>query len=245
MRKILLFSGFIILIFSVSHAQNLSLGWINGHINNGDTIEYIADTGYYVTTYSYVDCTNHGASTSNVKVRKFDLDTVAGTENAFCWDICYQPPIHVSNGFIPMIKDSLYSNFIGDYKPRGHCGISYVMYTFFNVADANDTISVVVKYNGSCSSGIEVNSQKVEFSNAFPNPADDQVSFTYSRPASSIEDCRLIIRDMVGNIVFDLPLTVKSGTLKVNTNDLNSGLYFYSLMVGDQFRFTKKLIIRH
>ena len=48
---------------------------------------------------------------------------------------------------------------------------------------------------------------------------------------------------MVGKIVKETELTDKKGTAKINVDDLNSGIYFYSFIVDGKAISTKKLVI--
>jgi hypothetical protein len=243
MKRGILFLGLSMFIFITAYAQSLSLSWSGGAISNGQTITIIGDTAG--TVFSEVDITNNGTDTLSVKVKKKELSLVSGSENSFCWLNCYLPNIYVSPYFINMIPDSLYIDFSGEYKAHGNVGASQVMYTFYDMNNVNDSVCVIVNYDCSMSSVPDLGKVNVEFSNAFPNPADAYTSFTYSFPASSTPNSRLIVRDLVGNIVAESNLTDQNGTIKIYTEKLNDGVYFYSLLLEDQVYLTRKLIVRH
>jgi hypothetical protein len=243
MKKTLLLLAVSLCFCLNTPAQNLSLSWISGPINNGDTIRASGDTTGTVS--AYVDCKNESSSTITVKVRKKELMITQGTANYFCWANCYTPPVFVSPTGIDIPGDSVCHNFSGDYKAQGHVGNSYVLYTFFNISNANDTISVVVEYDCSLSGIGTVSSENVEFSNAYPNPAGDQTFFSFNLPTTAVNNSEIVLRDMLGNLVSYLRIIEKNGTIKLPTDKLNNGVYFYSLVIDEKVVLTKKLIIRH
>ncbi len=244
MRKFLLFVTASLLFFVTAYAQSLSLSWDDGAITNGQTITVTGDTSG--TVYAYLKCTNSNASTLSVKVKKKHISIVPGSENYFCWMNCYIPTVFVSTYYIDIQKDSTANDFSGDYKAHGNIGVSTVMYTFYDMSNVNDSACVIVNYD--CSLGLSVpeNSSvaKVDFSNAYPNPANSQTSFTYAIPDSE-GNAHLVIRDMVGGVVSDIELTENNGSLKIETSKLSDGVYFYSLMLDGQPYMTKKLVIKH
>jgi hypothetical protein len=244
MRKIILMAGVFFLFYLSSSAQNLSLIKNGVSVSDGDTLNITGDTSYTNTVSEVIYCKNTSSGTLGVKVRKKELSIVPGSQNTFCWVLCYPNSVMVSPDTIFIPAGDTCKSFKGDYKPRGHMGISYIRYRFFVESDTTDSISVVVKYDCSLSAIGEIAADRIEFANAYPNPADNHVFFNYSIPPST-KDCRLILRDMLGNLVSDLPINEKTGTSKVLTEDLNNGVYFYSLLINDKAYLTRKLIIRH
>jgi hypothetical protein len=244
MKKGILFLGLSTLLFVTAYAQSLSLSWTGGALTNGQTITVVGDTSG--TVYSYVDCTNNGVDSISVKVKKIEISLVAGSENTFCWVNCYLPTTYISDYEIKIGPGAVCNEFSGEYKAKGNIGISSVMYVFYNRSNPNDSVSVIINYDCSLGSAIpEVSQSSVEFSNAYPNPAGNVTSFSFSLPDVAVKEHRLIIRDMVGNIVYDEKLIDKTGTIKVNTAVLRDGVYFYSLMLEGQAYLTRKLIIKH
>jgi hypothetical protein len=243
MRKRLLFVLISLFFFASAYAQSLSLSWTGGPIANGQNITIVGDTAG--TVYSYVDCQNTSAATLTVKVKKKHITIVPGSENSFCWVTCYLPSVYVSAYSVDIAADSIAHDFSGEYKAKGNIGMTTVMYTFYDEANESDSAWLFINYD--CTLGSSVLEAKpegrVEFSNAYPNPANNQTSFTYTLPSTE-ESARLVIRDMVGNIVSNIKLE-STGTLKVETSSLSDGVYFYSLMLDEQPYFTKKLVVKH
>lgn len=243
MRKRLLFVILSLFFFVTAYAQSLSLSWSGGPIANGQNITIVGDTGG--TVYSYVDCENTSATTMTVKVKKKHVTIVPGSENSFCWVTCYLPSVYVSSYSVSIDPDSISHEFSGEYKAKGNIGLSTIMYTFYDEGNEADSAWLLINYDCTLGSGIETAPEAViDFSSAYPNPANAHTSFTYFIPASE-GTARLVIRDMVGNIISNIKLTESTGTLKIETSSLSDGVYFYSLMLDEQPYFTRKLVVKH
>lgn len=78
--------------------------------------------------------------------------------------------------------------------------------------------------------------------NSFPNPANDQMVFTCTKPFQ-VGD-RLIISDMFGKIVFDK--TVLESTVKVNTSGFANGTYICKIVNSYNVQYyTDKFTVQH
>lgn len=86
--------------------------------------------------------------------------------------------------------------------------------------------------------------KSIEFSNPFPNPANQQTRINFQLPSDNSE-ARVMLRNLLGSVVKDFKVRGVETRLFINTADLNSGLYFYSVMFENRILFTKKLIVRH
>ena len=84
----------------------------------------------------------------------------------------------------------------------------------------------------------------IEFSNPFPNPANNQTGINFQLPTPNSE-ARIMLRNLLGSIVKEIRVTGTENKYSINTSDLNSGLYFYSVMFENKILFTKKLIVKH
>lgn len=115
--------------------------------------------------------------------------------------------------------------------------VTYRVYLADNKADFS---LVTIKYT--CATGIrEENATLGTLSNAYPNPANSNFSVDFNMPSfarSQIEVC-----DLFGKKLIEFPLQKNAGTATINTSSLTPGIYFYTLMVGNQRAVTKRLII--
>lgn len=240
MKKRLLTLLITTMITSLGFSQSLSLSDANGPIANNGTI--IIEGDINTTLVSYVYVTNNSAATITVGVDKEYISVIQGTENTYCWGNCFDSSVYVSPITIPIgagVTNNM--DFIGDYKPHGIVGISTIKYIFYDANNTSDAVAVNVQYSG-ITVGLDELLADVEFSEAYPNPASNHTSFNYVLP-EGVRNARLMIYDMLGNAVKERIITDMEGKIVINTNELTSGLYFYSLVVNDQIAFSKKLII--
>lgn len=84
--------------------------------------------------------------------------------------------------------------------------------------------------------------KKIRFSNAYPNPASVNTQMEYSLPFETTS-ARVIIRNLVGDISIDLSLKDLQGRAVIDLNNLENGVYFYSLIWNETTITTRKLIV--
>ncbi len=87
-------------------------------------------------------------------------------------------------------------------------------------------------------------SDKITISNIYPNPANDQAELDYTI-SPSLRDARLIIYNVLGSQMNELPLSKTERKLRVDTREMPTGLYFYQLSVDGKKVATKKMLVRH
>jgi len=85
---------------------------------------------------------------------------------------------------------------------------------------------------------------KISVSNIYPNPASEYADLDYNITAS-IRDAKVIIYNVLGSQMAELPLSKNDRKLRVNTKDMPTGLYFYQLSLDGQKVATKKMLVRH
>ena len=87
-------------------------------------------------------------------------------------------------------------------------------------------------------------SDKITISNIYPNPANDQAELDYTI-SPSLRDARLIIYNVLGSQMNELPLSKNERKIRVDTREMPTGLYFYQLSVDGKKVATKKMLVRH
>ncbi|MFO8055591.1 MAG: T9SS type A sorting domain-containing protein [Bacteroidales bacterium] len=232
---------FIIGISFSGFAQSLSLMHNQDSLTHGEEVHVYGDTTTNVV-YAYVDVVNNTDFDIDVHVRKYEQTLVGGSENYFCWGQCYPPSAYVSSAAITVDSQSVSYEFEGEYMPHENLGTSKIMYVFFDESDPDDSVAVVVNYVVTPVNMEEAGFEPL-FSAAYPNPSDDQVAFKYELPAT-VRDAKVVIRNMIGAVVKEAPLSGKSGEVTIETGDLNEGMYFYSYILEGKTHSTKKLVIQ-
>lgn len=173
--------------------------------------------------------------------------TVDPTDSTrFCWGgLCYNWPTNLSSLSLAIAPgDTIHYSDFGfhaEFISKMATITRTVHYQWYDIANITDSTGVTIRYNSTV--GIdEMAKVGGTISNAFPNPANLTVSMKYDINEYS-QKGSIVFYDMVGKIVKETELTDKKGTAKINVDDLNSGIYFYSFVVDGKAISTKKLVI--
>jgi hypothetical protein len=146
MKKILLSLICLVTISSVN-SQSFSLQDTNGvAISAGSTISFTGEPTDDIMT-ARIDIKNNSDAAKDVKVKKYHTNVLPNTMNYFCWGLCYSPDVFDSPYSQSIGAGAVSDQFYGDYSPLGVVGNSTIMYTFYNDADRNDSVSVYVEFS--------------------------------------------------------------------------------------------------
>lgn len=240
MKLFLLFS--IIISSSLfSFGQSFELFYNNSLISNGDTISFTSVDNNAIFHFAPW-ITNKSNQVEDVKVRKTETTVVAGSENFFSWVNCYQPNVYVTLDSVPMYPADTNKSFFAAYYSNGFAGTTIVLYTFFNIADSNDSVSVYGKYVAGSGVGIYQSNSIVKISNAFPNPAQNTFYIDYS--IEKAESASIEVLNVSGSIVSRQSLQVTSARANIDISTLKNGIYFYILIVNGKRVSSEKLVIQ-
>jgi len=243
MKKLFLFIYFASIITFIGYSQSLSLLDTLGNplANNSNFTKSGTPSDDEMVALVYVK--NNTQQPLSVKVKKVELSLVDGTINMFCWGLCFAPQVYVSPDSIMIDGDSVNrTDFSGHYIPSSYKGVSVIRYVFFNTANTNDSVCVNISYSA-FPLGISNAQGSAVLSNAYPNPANSNVSFNFNVTGS--ENNSIVIRNILGSVVSAMTLSGNSGKITIDTGDLAEGVYFCSLLINGESTITRKLIIKH
>ena len=180
----------------------------------------------------------------HVKVKKVERSLIHGTLNYFCWGLCYGYTTYISPDSVNIRAGATNTtDFSGHYAPHDSIGFSTIRYVFFDQDHPTDTVCVNVQYD---TRPLGIDNTLLKHNNnisAYPNPADNFTSFVYNLAQGT--SASVIIRNILGSVVKEINLNNPEGKITVNTNDLNDGIYFYSLIENGISLSAKKLIVKH
>ncbi|HNW91031.1 MAG TPA: T9SS type A sorting domain-containing protein [Bacteroidales bacterium] len=243
MKKIILLTFGLLILFFNGSAQNLTLSKNSNSVANGDTLTFTG--GLTTTIAAIVDVKNNSADTLSVKCKRTHIDVIHESENSICWGgSCWPITESVTPDPTIMNPGATSSEFSGDYKANGVAGISIIRYTFFNISDANDTVCFIAKFVSLADFGLNETSNSLMIGGVYPNPADKACFIDYILPVAE-NNAKIIITDMVGNEVKIIPVKEKEGKMRIATYDMPEGVYFYSFIINNKAHYTKKLVVAH
>lgn len=234
------FSTFLLVlaIFSIaSKAQNLSLSNADGPIAPGSTISVTGAINGDIPAYIYI--TNSSNNNIAIKVRKYENYVVTGTENSFCFNgMCFESTMYLSPTTLNIAANTTNQNgFHGTYSPFGNLGTTSITYKIFNNADSTDNVMVTVNYIGTPDGITEKNNNY--FTNFYKNSSGQYV-LSYNLEKNS--ESKLVISNILGQKIKVIDLIDKTSNITVDLNDLNSGIYIYSVINDQKLLITKKFI---
>lgn len=161
----------------------------------------------------------------------------------YCWAQCYDTTVGLSPESLVLPGLTVDSTSFHSYMYTFNtAGTSIVTYTFFDQNNPSDTSVAVIHYDvlNTGISGVE--RSLYSLSAPSPNPSNNMTSFTYAAP---VNNAKLIVRDMIGNIVAEYQLNTTKGMIFVPTSELNSGIYLCSIVSNGSSISSSKLVVSH
>lgn len=235
MKKYYLF--FILLSSSlfVFSQNSLRLYYNDILLANDDSMYFFMDSSQYTAQYVQLAVENISNKNINVKVKKTEISVVPGTENSFCWVMCYDASVLVSTQYITIPAHSINNtDFYGEYYPKGHLGTSIIRYTFFDMNNTSDSASMIAVYVAT-PVGIQEMPTNALIS-LFPNPTNGIVNLNID----VVDNFILEIFNSFGAKVFEEQIQSN----KIDLSILSEGIYFYRLKVGNQLKASNIIVIQ-
>lgn len=112
----------------------------------------------------------------------------------------------------------------------------------YDPQNVSDSASAIITWQNYGVSVKEITSNDVAL-NAYPNPATDQISVSYSIDGNT-NNAELTVFDIVGKKIKSYDLANTKDRLSIDVSDLNSGVYFYSIMVEGKAVKTERVIVK-
>jgi hypothetical protein len=242
MKKVLFLTLIAIATLKNGVAQEIKISRGGIDYTNGtiDAWFDIADyPGTSAFTFSGFIVKNTGSTAKSIRMIRQQVSVLQGTSNYFCWESCYSPNTDTSTGNVNLSPNGEFADMFLDYAPSGQLGTSTVRYLLQNVANLNDTASILVRYSATPTSLNEINAVP-SLSAIYPNPASNQVTVNYNciQVQSSIE-----IKNLLGQVQRILPIVAGSKNINISVADMPEGIYFVTLKSGGNIIDTKRLVV--
>lgn len=218
--------------------------------NNNDTLFLNGDSDWnYDANLSsaFFEVANTGATSKSIKMKRTEVNVVANTKNNTCWVTCPinyltagDQVVYIGGSSANLNAGAADLTFVPKFKANGTQGTSTIRYTFYDEANLNDSIALVIVYNHETAASIEKLNIN-QFTTA-PNPASDQVQISFHSEVN--ESVQLVVRNTNGQILYKEVQNIRFGqnTIHLETSEYPNGLYFISLE-GKSGAFNSKLLI--
>lgn len=230
----------------MSNAQGVvTLTNEDGEVVNGTVIvapcDWVTDT---VSLFSELT----GSSAMTVNVRRYEMWPVAGTNNFFCWGVCYLPvsvgthPTWVSSDYVTMNPGAAYANFHAYHQPQGNTGTMRYKFVWYDVANPNGPDSSWVDIDFCGLVGVPERAAAQPLLNVWPSPTqgqDLQMEYVLDRAGSA----RVVLYNMLGEAMRWSTLGSTQGRIQWSTSDLSPGVYFAALERAGQPLATHRFVV--
>ncbi|MFA8300239.1 MAG: T9SS type A sorting domain-containing protein [Hyphomicrobiales bacterium] len=235
MKKILY--SFALLLFSLStYAQDLTLLHGETEIQNGGTIEVSATPDKF-DVETLLTLKNNTDTEKSCILIKDVTESTEGQDFYFCVGVsCYPPTVDQSESFA--LAADAESEFSVHMSPNNTQGLAVVKYT---IATEGTNFEFTVRYD--IADGINDVFDSHLVSDIYPNPAKSTVNINYDLDPT-YNNVKLSIYNLLGSKVKEFQINSSSNRATFNVENLNSGIYFYSIINNDKTISTKKLVIR-
>ncbi len=211
---------------------------VTGTLSNPD------DTELSITDWEII---NGSSETIAFGCKKIGVSEVPGSTNQFCWGIlcsAFGQGNLTSSQVVTLAPGAYSSTFYAHYRHNDNPGQSIIRYCWFDTNNTSNEFCYDVNFcvDGECIVGVRENTAVGEISNISPNPINGtgNISYSFLSPPSS---GKLSIYNMMGELVKQVSLTKKNGTVMINAVDFVSGIYFCNIENEGKIFETKRLVI--
>ena len=170
----------------------------------------------------------------DVQTLRTNIDFVNGMNAYVCFGTCCDSTIYS----IPCTVEES-EHFSLHLKPNGKFGFCKFKLDF-TAAGQSMTLYVEIEVKS-----LSVKENTTVLLSAYPNPvsANSTVNISYTL-ADKNSNQNLVIRNIMGAVVMNMPLNPYNNVVSIETSILKSGVYFYTIENNNQISAAKKLIVK-
>jgi hypothetical protein len=118
-------------------------------------------------------------------------------------------------------------------------------FEIFQKGSAHDIVdrSVAISVDEKPGRSVIFQSKDISIQDVYPNPVQTQASIDYKLHSESVK-ARLTLHNILGKIMGDYDLPASETRVKIQADELTSGVYFYTVYIDNSGVLTRKLIVR-
>jgi hypothetical protein len=102
---------------------------------------------------------------------------------------------------------------------------------------------VMVSIEEKAAKSLVFQSKDITIHDIYPNPVNDQAYIEY-KLHNDVVKAKIVVHNILGSAVNDLNLPYTETKMKMEANELNPGVYFYTVYLDNIGVLTRKLIVR-
>jgi hypothetical protein len=123
---------------------------------------------------------------------------------------------------------------------------SSLQYVAYNRSNPNHSLDVHLNFSVEDKMGEKANiysSRHITLYDVYPNPAVEHANVAYKLTADHIK-AKILVHNIIGNVIGEYSLSPLDSSVRISTEDLSAGIYFYTLYVENEGVITRKLIVK-
>ncbi|MCB0771172.1 MAG: T9SS type A sorting domain-containing protein [Flavobacteriales bacterium] len=235
------------LSFHAFAQELLTLKDEEGNIVNGTVVQHPMAYPNSTDTVSLVT-EIIGDQAKDIKVRRYEMESVEGTENFFCWGICFLP---AATGTHPTWETPFYENlepgeryngFHAYHNAHGINTTARYRFVWFDLTDPQgDSSWVDIEFGASV--GLAENIALTSSLEVWPNPSagnDLQLSYGLNKLLQGTE---IVLYNVLGDRVRRQSISAVEGRAVLPAAGLSAGVYFANLEANGRALATRRVVI--
>ncbi|MDH5597561.1 MAG: T9SS type A sorting domain-containing protein [Cyclobacteriaceae bacterium] len=190
--------------------------------------------------------TNISDQPINIQVKRIEKNIGSSQKTWFCWNNeCYDEEVRQ----LPLSKRIEPGQTITSFKSVLTAGLlegySQLKYIIFNKENPSETVEVTANYTveGTDTEAFIYSSEDVVINDLYPNPITEFAIIKYSIKNKDAE-VKIVIHSVLGSIMGEYNLQPLESEIKIQAEEFNPGIYFYTLYIDNDGVMTRKLIVR-
>lgn len=189
---------------------------------------------------------NRSNKTILLSVKRTDMQISSGQSNYFCWgEDCFDEEVDVMPRSVllePGQTTSKFNSVLLAGITEAQSSVKYVFFDKNNPADAA-AFEVLYKVFEKKPKSLMLKNKNIQISNVYPNPVSNSAAIDYNI-INDEKEVKIVLHNVLGGKVGEYELSSFDKSLEINTEDLNPGVYFYSVYIDNDNAMTKKFIIK-
>src|SRR5688572_7481593 len=123
---------------------------------------------------------------------------------------------------------------------------SSLQYIAFNKSNPGQSLEVNLNFTVEEKLGGKTNiynSRHITLYDVYPNPAIEHANVAYKLASDQVK-AKILVHNIIGNVVGEYTLSPLDSSVRIDTEGLSAGIYFYTLYVENEGVMTRKLIVK-
>lgn len=182
----------------------------------------------------------------NIVVKRLDKVIGSSQKLYFCWgNECFSEDIDklpVSQQIAPETSSEEFVSVLEAGLAEGYSSVTYLIYNRDNPAEAYQT-EVAYSVEDQAPDRTIYESRAIRINDVYPNPVTEFALIDYAILDPEV-DAKVIIHNVLGSIVAEYELPYLETRVKINAQEFNAGVYFYTLYLDNEGVMSRKLIVR-